>query len=218
VPAPTLPAGVGPRLAPPPVTRPNLRPRTAERMAADGSPEPWERLSTRRVARYSIFDVRHDRVRSPRDHTEHDFHVAESPDGVTVLAFTPEGEIVLVEQFRAARRHVTLETPSGLLDEGEDPLAAGLRELREETGYVPASARIIGTMTLNPSWQTARVTVVLAEGAEPVAEKELDAGEDTRVRTVPYERLHELIREGALHAAVPLAALHLLEGERRSAG
>lgn len=45
-------------------------------------------------------------------------------------------EIVCVRQFRPAIDAYTLELPAGLIDDGEDPVMAAIRELREETGYV----------------------------------------------------------------------------------
>lgn len=182
-------------------------------MPDSASPPEWELLASRKVASYSIFDVREDRVRVPRTGSDHTFHVAESPDGVTVLAFTEERELVLVEQFRNPLWRHTLETPSGIVDEGEEPHAAGLRELREETGFTGGEARLLGTITLNPSWQTTRVHVLLVEGVRREESRELDSGEDTRVRTVPLAALGEMIRGGEIDAAVALAAISLLEAQ-----
>lgn len=45
-------------------------------------------------------------------------------------------ETLLVEQFRPPVGQVVVSFPAGLIDEGESPQDAALRELREETGYV----------------------------------------------------------------------------------
>ena len=177
-------------------------------MPSSDSPSPWPVESSEKVHEYAIFDVYHDRVRSPRTGEVHDFYVVDAPQAVVVVALTPAGEVVMVEQYRHGIRELTLELPAGILD-GDEPRAGGLRELREETGYEVADAEVIGVLDQNPAWETTRVHVVLGERAERKTEKELDPAEDTRVRLVPRDRLPALVREGKISSAIALAALHL---------
>jgi ADP-ribose pyrophosphatase len=135
-----------------------------------------------------------------------------------VVALTPGDELVLVEQFRHPLGRVTLETPAGVVDEGEAPVAAGLRELREETGYEADDARYLGCVAVNPSWQTTRLHVVVARCARASAEKEEDETEDTRVRLVPLSQARALVADGTIDSATAVAALALHAWERDGAG
>eukprot|EP01126_Amoeba_proteus_P003984 TRINITY_DN11358_c0_g2_i2.p1 TRINITY_DN11358_c0_g2~~TRINITY_DN11358_c0_g2_i2.p1 ORF type:complete len:166 (+),score=36.41 TRINITY_DN11358_c0_g2_i2:69-566(+) len=59
-------------------------------------------------------------------------------DGVDVLAVIKnngEEKVVIELQYRPPLKKLCLEFPSGLVDEGETPGQAALRELKEETGY-----------------------------------------------------------------------------------
>ncbi len=58
------------------------------------------------------------------------------PDGVIIYALYGEQKdrVVLIRQYRYSIGNYIYEFPAGLIDEGEDFHAAGIRELKEETG------------------------------------------------------------------------------------
>jgi ADP-ribose diphosphatase len=72
------------------------------------------------------------------------WEVVRTLDAAGVLPITPQGEALLVRQFRPPVRHVVTEIPAGLLDvEGEDAQTCAARELYEETGFRPASLEFL---------------------------------------------------------------------------
>lgn len=167
---------------------------------------------------FEIFRARAVDARSPQDGRVHRFHLADAPDGVTVLAFTAEGGLVLVEQWRLPLGRVSLETPSGIIDPGETPEEAAARELREETGYAGDPPRIIGSVALNPSWQTTRLYAAVVRGARRVGDKELDETEATRVRCFPPDEVRRKAVAGEIDSATVLAALALYDWGGNGAG
>lgn len=62
----------------------------------------------------------------------------ESSESVAAFATTPSGELVLIEQWREPPARRVLELPAGIVDRGEAPEEAVVRELLEETGFSAA--------------------------------------------------------------------------------
>lgn len=172
---------------------------------------PWEHEGDEELARTSIFTLRRRRASSPTrpDHAG-EFVYLDSPDWVNVIALTPDRDVVLIEQYRHGTDEVTLEIPGGMVDAGEEPLAAGVRELREETGYAGADARLIGTVTPNPAIQNNACHTVLVRDARRVSGQALEDNEEIGLRLAPLDRVPGLVREGLIHHALVVAAFHHL--------
>lgn len=63
------------------------------------------------------------------------YHAFSQNDYVSILALTPNNDVVLVRQYRPACEGFTIEIPGGLLENNEEPVLCAKRELYEETGY-----------------------------------------------------------------------------------
>ena len=177
------------------------------------SPDParWENHGRRLLVSTRILDLQSVRFRHPVRGTEREFVVVDAPDWVNVIALTPQGHLVLVRQFRYGIDTFSLEVPGGVIERGEDPVAAGVRELREETGYAGASARLLGSVHPNPAIQSNRCHLVLVEAAARVAAPAWDHDEEIAVSTAPVEEVFAWARCGRITHALVLYALWLFE-------
>ncbi len=179
-------------------------------MCAERSrPRPWEIVQRQRVAHCEIFEVDRLRTRSPRTGATHDRYVLSVPEWVNVVAFTEAGQVILVEQYRFGAGILSLEFPAGILDPGEDPVAGGLRELREETGYEAATAVLASSVYADPALQDNHLHVVVARGCTYATAPSQDEGEDVHMVLVPAEEVPDLIREGRIRHALAITAWYL---------
>ncbi len=139
------------------------------------------------------------------------------PGGVVLLvALTPAGELLLLEQFRPALSRWIIELPAGLV--GDDPansaeplLEAAGRELTEETGWSAQRLEIITSCATAPGLASEVITFVRASGLHKVGPGGGVGGEQIRVHAVPLERvpawLEERVREGGLVSLQTYAGL-----------
>src|SRR5437016_3443036 len=161
--------------------RPMNDPAGAPRQRRD-EPEPFwvreaEGAADTTIAANWLFQLRRERFRSRRSGKAHDYYVMHLADAVHVIALTSGQQVVLVRQFRAGSGRDSLEPPGGLLEKGEDPAAAGARELLEETGYAGDPAVVLCAAWSNPSIMTSKIVTIVITNVARVAEPKLDAGE-----------------------------------------
>ncbi len=181
--------------------------------------QPWKKTGSKPVGDFRIFTMRSDRKVSPRTGKEHDFYVIDSVNWVNVIALTPERELVMIEQYRHGSDTVELEIPGGMMDaEDASPDAAGIRELREETGYEGEKPRIIGQIFANPAIMSNTCFTLLVENCRLKHPVELDHAEDLATRLVPVSEIPALVKAGKIQHSLVVVALYYFDLWRKENG
>ncbi len=111
--------------------------------------------------RSRIFRITEDRAVDP-DGFEIRRAIVRHRGSAVMLALDGAGRILLVRQYRLPAQARLWELPAGRLDEGETPLQAARRELREETGYRARKWRKLISFYPSPGYVSERMTIYQA--------------------------------------------------------
>lgn len=137
--------------------------------------------------------------------------VVEHPGAVVIVALDDEDAVLLVRQYRHPIGRYLLELPAGGLEDGEDPLSAAKRELREEVGMEAREWRPLGSFFSSPGFVNERLHAFLARGLYSVP-GDPDDDEDISVVRYPLRELLQHLAETP--DAKTLATLCLLNRVR----
>jgi 8-oxo-dGTP pyrophosphatase MutT (NUDIX family) len=172
----------------------------------------WTKVGSQPAGNFRIFTIRSDRVISPRTQQEQDVYVIDCVDWVNVIAVTPDQHLVMIEQYRHGSTTVELEIPGGMMDAHDtSPEAAGVRELREETGYEGENARMIGQVFPNPAIMSNTCHTVLVENCRCLHPVQFDHGEDLATRLVPIVEVPQLVAGGKIKHSLVVVGLYLFD-------
>jgi 8-oxo-dGTP pyrophosphatase MutT (NUDIX family) len=148
-----------------------------------------------------------------------DWYYMDTPASVMVVPITSEGELVFVRQYRHNLKRHCVEFPAGAVSSGEDPNAAALRELEEETGYRLADGEQLvplGRYYSLPSETNKYTYFYFAKVVwdhDPVLDTEIEAYFDMSVLTIPaadvFARLGNDLDGMETAGALMLAQVHI---------
>jgi len=190
---------------------------------------PWKLLKTEYLVDAPWLKVAKETCELPNGKVIDDFYTLWQPDWVLILARTAEGKWVMTEQYRHGTGKIALEFPAGIIDKGETPEQAALRELQEECGYCVdprlredddgareddkghreddegKAIRYLGKFPVNPDRHRGVFHVVFIDGVVKSGSTHFDSTEDIESLELSDEDLQKKMADGTFNHPLQIA-------------
>ena len=128
----------------------------------------------------------------------------------------------MTEQYRHGTGKIALEFPAGIIDKGETPEDAAIRELQEECGYgtvkgdpgtesgmtekgVAGVTVYLGSFSVNPDRHRGRFHVVFIDGVKRLGKTNFDDTEDIETFLYSDEEFQAKIADGTFDHPLQIA-------------
>jgi 8-oxo-dGTP pyrophosphatase MutT (NUDIX family) len=168
--------------------------------------QKWQLLKSTLVFDHKWYTLRRDEVRLPNGSILDDYFVSVRAEVAIVFPVTPEGEVIMVMQYKHGAQEILLEFPGGVFNSSnEPPENAAMRELQEETGYTSTQINRLATVFDNPTKDTNRIHFFLAQGCEKRYDQHLDSTEDIVIEKVKLDDIPAKIMKGEICVAGSVA-------------
>ena len=154
-------------------------------------------ISSKQVYDCGLFRVTEDEAVDPKTKFKIKRSVVRHIGSAVMMAVDEKKRVLLVRQYRLPAEKRMWELPAGRLDEGEKPLQAAKRELKEETGYKAAKWSKLASYYASPGFVQERMTIYLAEDltageATPMDDEQIEA------RWFKRKELAKMIEDGEI--------------------
>ena len=179
--------------------------------------KPWKLLDSEYLVNAPWLKVAKETCELPNGKVIDDFYTLWQPDWVLILARTTEGKWVMTEQYRHGTGKIALEFPAGIIDKGETPEQAAIRELQEECGYTSASEKpmdsgcsasrmtYLGVYPVNPDRHRGKFHVVFIDGVVKGGSTHFDSTEDIESLLLSDEELQKKMADGSFNHPLQMA-------------
>ena len=169
--------------------------------------KPWKLLDAEYLVNAPWLKVAKEKCVLPNGKVIDDFYTLWQPDWVLILARTTEGKWVMTEQYRHGTGKIALEFPAGIIDKGETPEQAALRELQEEVAYHGNFEKVayLGRFPVNPDRHRGIFHVVYIDNVVKSGSTHFDCTEEIESILLSDEELQTKMKDGAFNHPLQMA-------------
>lgn len=157
-----------------------------------------------------IVDFYRDYIQLPNG-KEVEWDLVKHNGAAAILPVDEDGNIIMVRQYRNTLDRETLEIPAGGINRGEqDPGAAALRELEEETGYTAEEARHLTSIITAIGFSNEIVHIYWTK-VRKKTHQNLDEDEFINIQKYTLEELIQMIMTGKIIDAKTITAVFMYQ-------
>lgn len=144
-------------------------------------------IKSDRIYEGKILNLRVDSVELP-DRKYSKREIVEHTDS-SAIVLVKDNKLLLIKHYRNTVDEVIYEVPAGMIELGETPIDAAIRELEEETGYVASDVDLVYSLYSSPGYSTEKIYFFRAEPPFEIGEQT----EDLEVEFLDLDEVKKLI-------------------------
>ncbi|NHJ32277.1 MAG: NUDIX hydrolase [Asgard group archaeon] len=163
----------------------------------------WKTIGTKLRYNSEFVSVFDDKVILPSGQ-QIEYTKIELRDFVSVISLI-DNRVVMIEILRYPRNCISLEIPSGHIEDYESAEEAAVRELEEETGYKPE--KITKIACFHPLSRSTQSAHIFFANALKKGMQRLETTEQINLKLVPVEKIKEILFAGEITHPPTIIAL-----------
>lgn len=158
-------------------------------------------INTKKIFEGKMIDLQVDEVSLPNGEVSQR-EIVKHPGAVAVIAITKDNKIVLVKQYRKPTEKTLVELPAGKIDHNEQPLAAAIRELEEETGYTTKELNFVTSFYTSPGFANELIYIYITDTLEKLETPvQGDDDEFIEILELSLDEAKQYVEEEKIHDA-----------------
>ena len=166
----------------------------------------WKKLSSKKIYDNPWITVVEDQVINPGGGQNLYGVVHFKNKAIAIVPLDEDGNTWLVGQERYTLGRYSWELPMGGAADGEEPIEAARRELKEETGLTASRWSQVLRLHVSNSITDEEGFVFIAEDLEE-GEPDFDETEDLQIQKLPLSEAVAMVSRGEITDAISVAAL-----------
>ncbi len=168
----------------------------------------WKLISSKTVFESKWLTLKNNSYDVGKEVIRTDYYHVDRSDYVLIIAEDKSEKIVVLRQYRRGVDEILFELPAGWIDEGETPVQAAERELKEEVGF-QGKGILLGKLNPQPTFMSMRAYVVLVKIEDKFISENPSDDEIIEKHILDIQKIKTMIKTGEINDMGFVSAINL---------